>query len=134
MSFIRFVDFGVAARPEARLRVNRTVFISNHFLRKLNALDASFAEIYFDEENKKIGFKFTEFKDVDDTSRKILKEATGFVIDIKAVLKVFKLKDCKRAFISITNPVASFNIFLEVSSTSLNSVNLKPIFLFSSSK
>lgn len=99
MGFIRFVDFGVAARPEARLRVNRTVFISNNFLRKLNALDASVAEIYFDEENKKIGFKFTEFKDVDDTSRKILKEATGFVIDIKAVLKVFKLKDCKRALL-----------------------------------
>lgn len=95
MTFVPFKRFGASSRTSLTLRTSGLLFISYKILDNFNASNAEAAIIMYDDEIPKIAIKFLEKFDGAAECRKILKEKSGVILNITAVLRHYGINGIK---------------------------------------
>lgn len=91
MSFRKFIEYGAATRRTLTIRTNNLLFISKCILKQMTCEEVEFAIIFIDEENLKVGLKFSKIKP-ESEHRNLSKEPSGVTLNITPVLRFFRIK------------------------------------------
>ena len=90
MSFEKFTKTGRGYTPKASIWMRGQIGFNQGAVEKLGIKKRKYAVLYYDKEDKRIGFQFTD--DAESGATKIIKGKTGAFISAKAFLDYYDIE------------------------------------------
>ncbi|MGB2678377.1 MAG: hypothetical protein WAN12_14925 [Candidatus Acidiferrum sp.] len=90
MAFERFTDVGRVFRPRASIRSNGQIGFNHGSVKRFDMQKYSFAVLFYDKENRKVGVKLTNDKTEAGASSLITRSGNG-TVSARAFLEYYRL-------------------------------------------
>lgn len=96
MALRKFIEFGAASRNNVSLRANKSLFISKSIINKYKIVNPEACFIFIDDKKPIVGLQFVEKMNKENKElRKVLKERSGFSINIAPILRFYGIEKKK---------------------------------------